>query len=150
MNILFVCTANISRSFMAERILKSKLRKAGRADIDVSSAALHDMKESPGDPAAVKILMENGFDGSGHRSRLLSGEMVAAADRVIVMEESHRRQILDMFPETENKMSLLKSFSPFFDRQNPDIKDCFGKSSYHLRLCFAEIYDSTEGMLKCI
>ncbi len=150
MKILFVCTANISRSFMAERILKSRLKKKNRFDVEVSSAALYDMKESAGDPAAVKILEENGFDGSGHQSSLLLEEMIDGADKVIVMEESHRKHILEIFPVRENKIYLMKSFSPFFDNMNADIKDCHGKSSYHLRLCFAEIYDSIEGLMKCI
>ena len=150
MKILFVCTANISRSFMAERILKSRLKQKNRFDVEVSSAALYDMNESAGDPPAVKILEENGFEGSGHHSRLLSEEMIDGADKVLVMEESHRKHILEIFPEREIKIFLMKSFSPFFDKMNSDIKDCHGKSPYHLRLCFAEIYDSIEGLLKCI
>lgn len=135
---------------MAERILKFRLKKANRFDIEVFSAALYDMRGSSGDPPAIKILMENGFDGSGHHSRLLTMEMIDASDKVIVMEESHRKQILDLFPGAENKIFLLKPFSPFYDRTNPDIKDCYGKSPYHLRLCFAEIHDAIEGLMKCI
>jgi len=150
MKILFVCTANISRSFMAERILKSRLKKKNRFDIEVSSAALQDMHGSAGDPPAVVILEENGYDGSGHYSRLLSEEMVDAADKVIVMEESHRKLIAEKFPGGEDKIFLLKSFSPFFDKTHPDIKDCYRKSPYHLRLCFAELFESIEGLVKCI
>jgi protein-tyrosine-phosphatase len=150
MKILFVCAANISRSFMAERILKSRLKKMMRTDVEVSSAALYDLHESAGDPPAVKLLEEKGFDGSGHQSRVLTQEMLNAADRVFVMEESHRKHILDLFPGVESKIFLLKSFSPFPDKVNADIKDCHGKSPYHLRLCFAELYDSIEGLIKCI
>jgi len=60
MHVLFVCTANINRSFMAEVIFKERLKKHGKQDITVSSAALVDMKGEPADPIAAKILMEGG------------------------------------------------------------------------------------------
>jgi len=41
MRILFLCHGNICRSPMAEFVMKDLLRKAGRSDIDVESAALH-------------------------------------------------------------------------------------------------------------
>ena len=39
--ILFVCHGNICRSPMAEFVMKELLRRAGRDDIEVESAALH-------------------------------------------------------------------------------------------------------------
>ena len=41
MKILFVCHGNICRSPMAEFVMKDLLRKAGRDDIVVESAAMH-------------------------------------------------------------------------------------------------------------
>lgn len=41
MKILFVCHGNICRSPMAEFVMKDLLRQAGRVDIEVESAALH-------------------------------------------------------------------------------------------------------------
>ena len=41
MKILFVCHGNICRSPMAEFVMKDLLRKAGRTDVIVESAALH-------------------------------------------------------------------------------------------------------------
>ena len=40
MKILFVCHGNICRSPMAEFVMKDPLRKAGRDDVEVESAAL--------------------------------------------------------------------------------------------------------------
>ena len=39
--LLFVCHGNICRSPMAEFVMKDMLRKAGRSDVAVESAALH-------------------------------------------------------------------------------------------------------------
>ena len=55
MKILFVCTANIVRSFMAERILMERLKKENKTDIEVSSGAIIDMDGAPPDQKAVKI-----------------------------------------------------------------------------------------------
>lgn len=41
MKILFLCHGNICRSPMAEFVMKDLVRKAGRDDIEVESAALH-------------------------------------------------------------------------------------------------------------
>ncbi len=41
MKLLFVCHGNICRSPMAEFVMKDLLRKAGRDDVTVASAALH-------------------------------------------------------------------------------------------------------------
>ena len=41
MKILFLCHGNICRSPMAEFVMKDLLKKAGRTDVTVESAALH-------------------------------------------------------------------------------------------------------------
>ncbi len=41
MSILFLCHGNICRSPMAEFVMKELVRRAGRTDIEVASAALH-------------------------------------------------------------------------------------------------------------
>ena len=135
---------------MAERIFRKKSEKNGRGDIEVSSASLVDMEGSPADPKTVDILEEKGFDGNGHRSKLLTEDMVAGADKIIVMESIQKEMIIDNYPDAEDKIYLLKSFSGDVDRSNDNIKDPYGLSSYHYRLCFAEIYLAIEGMLKCI
>ena len=86
MNILFVCTANIVRSFMAERILIEKLKKDKKNGIEVSSAAIIDMHGMPADPTVVEILDEHGFDGSGHNSKLLTEDMVSQADMIEIWD----------------------------------------------------------------
>jgi protein-tyrosine-phosphatase len=152
--ILFVCSANICRSFMAERIFRGKSEKSGRSDISVSSASLLDMKGAPADPKAVDLLVEKGFDGHGHKSRLLTKEMSAETDIILVMEQQHREMIIEKHPDAAEKIFLLKPFTtgcarPDSNNMN-DINDPYKQSGYHYRLCFAEIYMGIEGLLKCI
>ncbi|MBU4345102.1 MAG: hypothetical protein KKC73_06745, partial [Proteobacteria bacterium] len=149
-----VCTANICRSFMAERIFRKKSEENGCGDIEVSSASLFDMEGSSADPRAADILKEKGFDGNGHKSRLLTEDMVAETDMILVMEQQHREMLIKNYPNAERKVFVLKPFSGGCTKLSSgdmdDIRDPYNLSNYHYRLCFAEIYLAIEGMLKCI
>ena len=150
MKILFVCTANIVRSFMAERILIERLKKDKKTGIDVFSAAITDMNGIPADPKTVEILDEHGLDGAGHHSKLLTEDMISQADMIIVMEGIHKKIIVEKYPEAEGKIHLLKSFSPDYNEEYADIKDPYKLSIFQYRLCFSEIYMAIDGLMKCI
>ncbi|MBW2003984.1 MAG: hypothetical protein JRI72_05135 [Deltaproteobacteria bacterium] len=136
---------------MAERVFRRRLKEHNRNDIEVSSAALYDMGRAPADPRSVELLNKKGFDGYGHKSRPLTEDMIAEADKVIAMEGAHQEVIIDKYPDAEGKVYLLKSFSENYNGLDEDIKDPSGRSDYHYRLCFAEIYMAVEGLTKrCI
>jgi len=154
MKIIFVCMANIVRSFAAERMFKKALKENNRSDIEVSSAAIFDMDGKSADPMAVKILKEMGFEADGHFSRFLTEDIAADADMIIVMEQHHKDSIIESYPDTQKKVFLLKPFSRGASYLNTadmkEIRDPHNLSSYHYRLCFAEIYLALEGLIKCI
>ena len=143
---------------MAERILKKKLEDSGRSDIGVSSASILDMDGMPGDPVAAKILGEEGFNGDNHRSRLLTDDMVADTDRIIVMERRHKTEILARHGRdaVKEKIFLLKPYtggcyqSDDDDIIGYDIADPYRLSQSHYRQCFADICLAIEGLLQCI
>ena len=139
---------------MAERIFRKKSDENGRSDIEVSSASLVDMEGSPADPMVVDILEEKGFDGYGHKSRPLTQDMIVEADMILAMERQHREMLIENYPDAEEKVFLLKPFFGGYTKLSggdmDDIRDPHNLSSYHYRLCFAEIYLAIEGMLKCI
>jgi len=154
MKIVFVCTANIVRSFAAEQMLKKAVKENNRNDIEVSSAAIFDMGEESADPMAVKILKEMGFEADSHFSKLLTEDIAAEADIILVMEQYHKDFIIENYPDTQEKVFLLKHFSKgashLYTAGMEEIRDPHNLSSYHYRLCFAEIYLAIKGMLKCI
>jgi len=80
---------------MAERIFRKKSDENGRSDIEVSSASLIDMEGSPADPRTIDILTRKGFDGHGHRSKLLTEDIAAGADKIIVMESIQKEMIIN-------------------------------------------------------
>ncbi len=149
-HILFVCTANICRSFLAERILKKILKVHKIHSIHVASAGLMDMQGAPADLKAARLLHEKGMDATRHRSRHLTQELADWADVILVMEEIHRDEIAVRYPESRDKVHLLGAFSGGRSNGDKNIKDPHGLTDYHYRTCFAEIYLALDGLIKCI
>jgi len=108
------------------------------------------MHGAGGDPAAMNILAEHGYDSLFHVSRSISEEMIEGADLIVVMENAHRQHLIANYPLSEEKIRLLKTFARDYDGVNQDIRDPYKQSTYHYRLCFSEIYMAIDGMLKCI
>jgi protein-tyrosine phosphatase len=160
MKILFVCNANIVRSFMAERVLKSRLKRSGINEVEVSSAGLLDMHGAPADMVARQILRENGIEDEGHHSQVVNEVMIGEADLIVTMEMKQLQIIRDQYPLAMDKLRALKSYLPEPDYGkisgdisgdiSEDIKDPYKQSIFYYRLCFAEISLAMEELMKCI
>ena len=152
MKILFVCNANIVRSFMAERVLGSRLKRAGINEVEVSSAGLLDMHGAPADTMARQILRENGIEDEGHHSRVVNEVMIGEADLIVTMEMKQLQIIGDQYPLAMDKLRILKSYLPEPDdgKIPEDIKDPYRQSVFYYRLCFAEISLAIKELMKCI
>jgi protein-tyrosine phosphatase len=148
--ILFVCAGNLCRSFMAERIFRKQLSRRALRNVQAESAGLLDLDGADADPQAVELLREKGFDDSMHRSRVLTKDLVAHSDLIVVMERDQMEEISRRYPDAVGKVRLLKSFSSNAGHADLDIEDPRGRSSYHYRTCFTYIYFSLEGLLQCI
>jgi protein-tyrosine-phosphatase len=118
--VLVVCTGNTCRSPMAEGWLNAKL--AGKGWL-AESAGVAAWGGSPASPEAVEAMREIGVDISGHSSRGLSRERMAAADYILVMTHGHRSEMVRRFPDAKDKIFLVHGFSPDGER---DVMDPMG------------------------
>lgn len=122
MRILFVCTGNTCRSPMAEAMFRHKVQGLG---VEVQSAGIAAMDGSAASAHAGKVLENRGI-AHNHKSQRLREDLVAWADLILTMTQSHKDMIGDWFPHASVKTYTLKEFVGH--KGNLDIADPFGGS----------------------
>jgi protein-tyrosine phosphatase len=111
LSVVFVCTGNICRSPMAEKVFVDELERAGLAErVQVSSAGTGGWHAgSPADDRARMLLRTEGYPDE-HTARQIDAEQLAA-DLLVALDDSHHRALRSMVPEPE-RVRLLRSFDP--------------------------------------
>ncbi|MFE9773396.1 low molecular weight phosphatase family protein [Streptomyces sp. NPDC005931] len=97
---LFVCTGNIHRSPLAERLLTARLGSLAvpTAGFEVSSAGTAARVGAPMDPVAATLLTELGGDPCGAPARKLTAALVERADLVLGAAVEHREAAVRLSP----------------------------------------------------
>ena len=135
-SVLFVCTANRCRSPMAEALFKQEvMRRSEAGQWQIQSAGTW---TEPGVPATQfsQVVMERRrIDLTQHRSQPVDGELLRAADVILVMTHNHRESLQAEFPEIAERVYLL---SQLIDRQF-DIEDPYGGSLDDYEACADDI-----------
>ena len=144
MNILFVCTGNTCRSSMAEGIFKSMLKEMKIEGINVSSAGISAFEGEAANEKAIVTLNKKGIDIKNHRARQLTRKIINESDLVLTMTESHKKTILNLFPECTGKVYALKEYACILSDdesagENPDIADPYGFGCDVYEITAAEI-----------
>jgi len=122
--ILLVCTGNICRSPLAERLLQVRLNAAlgpAAADTyDVSSAGTRSWDGAPMDPFAALELRRLGGDQAGFHSRQLIPAHVEAADLVLTATAAHRSAVLSEAPEALRRTFTIRELAALTSLLTPD------------------------------
>lgn len=129
-SVLFVCSGNTCRSPMAEALLAAKM-----PHLAVSSAGLTTVPGLPASIGAIDAMDAYGLNLDYHRSRQLSSYLLADADLVLCMGQSHKQTIVSALPELAGKVFTLGEFAG--DEQ--DIADPFGGDAEEYAACAAQI-----------
>ncbi|MEV6430122.1 low molecular weight protein-tyrosine-phosphatase [Nocardia sp. NPDC051463] len=144
LHVSFVCTGNICRSPMAEKMFAGHLYRAGLADqVRVSSAgttAWHVGDDA--DPRTTTTLRKHGYP-TGHVAAVF-GDEHRDADLLIALDTGHERELARLGVPTDRRR-LLRSFDPGAD--GPDVPDPYYGSTADFELVREQIEAAIPGLL---
>lgn len=147
-HITFVCTANICRSPMAERLLRHALAAEDerlRSLIPVSCG----VAAYPGEPAssnALRALRVVGLSLDDHRSRPLSQELLDETLVLFAMTSAHLRAVRSRFDRLPPHVFLMREFVP--GAASRDIPDPYGCGLTEYEECRDAMIEAIPGILR--
>ena len=101
-SILIVCTGNICRSPIGERLLRRALPNK-----KIDSAGVGALIDHAADASAIRTAEKHGLSLEGHKGRQFTPALGGQYDLVLVMERSHLEQVSRIAPEVRGKTMLL-------------------------------------------
>lgn len=109
--ILTVCTGNVCRSPMVERLLKVRLEErfgAQADDVTVTSAGTGALVGEAMTLQTAELVRRLGGDAEAHVARRLGQEMVADAGLVLALTREHRSAVARLLPRATRKTFTLR------------------------------------------
>src|ERR671911_483707 len=143
--ILFVCTANVCRSPMAEAIFNALAEERGLAwrAGSAGGAALVDEDKTPNARAALD---EVGIYTGEHRARQVGEEMLGGADLVLGMGPRHVATLRRRFGNLSERVYALPEYA--LDAPSEEgIPDPYGQTMTAFRASVRQLLEYTEGLV---
>ena len=109
--ILTVCTGNICRSPMAERLLQAGFDAMAPGEFTVASAGTGALVGSGIEPHVAGFVNIFGGDSSNFTSRQLSTDILAGQDLVLAMSRAHRSRIVELSPGLLRRTFTLRELA---------------------------------------
>lgn len=115
--ILFVCTANMCRSPMAQAFA-DKLRIRYALPVEVTSAGLMESGQLA-TKYAVKTLARRGLDIQSHRSTVLAEAVSEAPDLIVAMARGHVQAVAELAEKLLDRTFVLKRLVALAEAEGP-------------------------------
>lgn len=106
--VLFVCTGNVHRSVLAERLMAARLPR-GQA-VRPESAGTQAWPRSGMEHSTRTVLERLGGDGSGFVARPLTARLVLGSALVLGLSREHREAAVRLAPSAMRRCFTLKEF----------------------------------------
>ena len=111
---VFVCFGNIMRSAMAEALMRKALKDTAPEVIEkvrIVSAGLHANPGREAHPWMQEAAADLGISLATHQAKLLTREMVDAADAIFAMDFQNKAELLTLYPQSAEKIYMLSSYA---------------------------------------
>ena len=108
--VLFVCTGNICRSPMGERLFAARTAGYQGAVIEASSAGTNGLRSYPMDLPSAGVLRELGGDPEGHRARRVAAADLESTDLILTATREHRAALLQLLPLAFRRTFTMREF----------------------------------------
>lgn len=140
-SVLFVCTANMCRSPLAEGLMKRMVDQLGEADEwRIESVGVGALDGQPATFESVLVAAEHGVDIGGHLSRAATLERLELFSLVLVMEQRHKDILDGEFPQLSERVRLMTELVG----ETGDIWDPVGTGIENYRI----MADRVQGILE--
>ena len=139
MRILFVCSANICRSALAEVILKKKLKDNGIDGVEVNSVGVYNYAGEPRDLRMVSLAHQAGYDMDGV-AQFVTRQILDAADLIICMEYHHVVELQKWYVPYA-KWSCIHRFNEICFNERTDLPDPSGDTDYMYQYVFDKVLE---------
>lgn len=145
LHVTFVCTGNICRSPMAEKMFAHQLAQRGLADAvrvtSAGTASWHVGKSA--DERTNRVLRDNGYPVDHHAAHV--GPDHQCADLVVAMGRNHLGLLRDLGIPAE-RIRMMRSFDPRCGAAVPDVEDPYYGDHDDFVRAFAVIDASLPGL----
>ncbi|MGD9622037.1 MAG: low molecular weight protein-tyrosine-phosphatase [Mycolicibacterium sp.] len=145
LHITFICTGNICRSPMAEKMFAHQIGERGLATVvRVSSAGTgHWHHGEPADHRAGQVLRAHGYP-SDHRAAQVGPEHLSA-DLLVALGRNHLRMLTDLGVPAD-RLRMLRAFDPRSGAYPHDVEDPYYGTEDDFEKVFAVIDASLPGL----
>lgn len=137
-SILCICTGNICRSPLAERLLVHCL-----PDARVASAGIGALEGEPMEPTAAAIATRESLSPEAHVGRQLTPSMVRQFELILVMEHGQKKWIESRYPQSAGRVFMMSHW-----QGGEDIKDPYRRSSEVFEAVYAELASCAQDWCK--
>lgn len=132
--IIFVCTTNSTRSYMAQMAMAKLLEEQNIEGIKVMSRGLVVLFEEPVNPKAQICLEAHGYPVKEYVTRQLTQEDIDSGCMILTMTEAEKKKVMEEY-ENVKRIYTIKEYA----NEQGEVLDPYGKEVVDYEYCLREL-----------